>query len=419
MFVKCKVTVYTSHYQNEVPWELPEGWVWSTIDEISYSILYGVSESAKTTGTYKLLRITDIQNGKVDWPSVPFTDFEDEKAAQYILMDNDILFARTGATVGKSYLSQCTPNNAIYASYLIRIRFSKELCPQYVKYYFESGYYWEQISINSVGVGQPNVNGTILSGLNIPIPPIDEQEKIITVASKLLREIDDLNDAQKAVFDTSEKLKESILGLAIHGRLAPQDTSDEPAIELLKRINPDFKPSDNLHYEGILPNGWCLTHLNDVALYGDTSSIDVSSIDPDSWILELEDIEKDTGRIIDMKSKADREVSGVRHSFKKGQLLYSKLRTYLNKVLIAPNDGFCTTEIVPITAGKAILPDYLLMVMRSPYFLEYTASCSYGVKMPRLGTIDAQKAIIPLPPLAEQSRIVEKISELMIVLSTL
>ena len=156
-----------------------------------------------------------------------------------------------------------------------------------------------------------------------------------------------------------------------------------------------------------------------MALYGDTSNVDVASISSDCWVLELEDIEKDTARIIDMKVKAAREVNGVRHAFKKGQILYSKLRTYLNKVLIAPADGFCTTEIVPVTASKAILPDFLLMVMRSSYFLEYTAQCGYGVKMPRLGTNDAKKAIIPLPPLAEQARIVEKISELMAVISSM
>lgn len=161
-----------------------------------------------------------------------------------------------------------------------------------------------------------------------------------------------------------------------------------------------------------MPEGWCFTLLNDVAWYGNTSTVDVTSIGSDSWILELEDIEKDTARIINMRTKAAREVNGVRHSFKKGQILYSKLRTYLNKVLIAPSDGFCTTEIVPVTASNAILPDFLLMVMRSPYFLEYTATCGYGVKMPRLGTNDAKKAIIPLPPLAEQKRIVVAIKEL-------
>ena len=168
-----------------------------------------------------------------------------------------------------------------------------------------------------------------------------------------------------------------------------------------------------------LPDGWCLAHLEEVAEYGDTSNVDVASIATYNWALELEDIEKDTAFILEKKNKADREISGVRHSFRKGQVLYSKLRTYLNKVLIAPEDGFCTTEIVPITASEALLSDYLLIVLRSPYFLKYTASCVYGVKMPRLGTNDAKKAIIPIPPFAEQVRIVKKVSDLMKVISSL
>ena len=162
-----------------------------------------------------------------------------------------------------------------------------------------------------------------------------------------------------------------------------------------------------------------MAHLEDVAEYGDTTNVDVASISPDSWILELEDIEKDSAKILCLKTKAERDVNGVRHSFRTGQILYSKLRTYLNKVLIAPKDGFCTTEIVPITAGVAIAPEYLLIVLRSPYFLDYTESCGYGVKMPRLGTNDAKKAIIPVPPIEEQRRIVKKAAELMTILSSL
>lgn len=419
MFMKCKVTVDTSHYPKEGPFELPEGWCWATIDFISESILYGVSESAKTSGKYKLLRITDIQNSRVDWSVVPFVDYDCSKANQHLLQDYDILFARTGATVGKSYLSINTPTNAIYASYLIRVRPNRKVLPQYVKYYFESGYYWEQISINSVGVGQPNVNGSVLAGLTIPIPPYAEQVRIVAAAAEFLNLVDAIEGDKETLLQELSRAKSRILDLAIHGRMVSQDPSDEPAIELLKRINLKFKPSDNLHYEGDLPDGWCFAQLQEVAEYGDTSNVDVSSIDPFNWVLELEDIEKDTAFIIEKRTKAEREINGVRHSFCKGQILYSKLRTYLNKVLIAPEDGFCTTEIVPITASKALLSEYLLIVLRSPYFMEYTSSCGYGVKMPRLGTNDAKKAIIPIPPIAEQVRIVKKVSDLMGVISSL
>ena len=241
---------------------LPEGWEWSTIDFISTGILYGVSESAKTNGEYKLLRITDIQNGYVDWSTVPFTDYDRSKANQYLLRDNDILFARTGATVGKSYLSANTPSKTIYASYLIRVRPNSMLLPQYVKYYFESGYYWEQISIKSVGVGQPNVNGSVLGKLSIPIPPFAEQERIVLEATKFLHLINVVEEEQKTLSEVSSRIKEQLLDLAIHGKLVPQDPADGPAIKLLKRINPAFKPSDNLHYEEYLPEGWCIAPLS-------------------------------------------------------------------------------------------------------------------------------------------------------------
>ena len=155
--------------------------------------------------------------------------------------------------------------------------------------------------------------------------------------------------------------------------------------------------------------------------YGRCISVPVDEIDGSAWVLELEDIEKDSGRLLHQIEKKERIISGIRHRFKKGQILYSKLRTYLNKVLVAPDDGFCTTEIIPITPIDGIDPQYLNLVLRSPYFLEYTARCGYGVKMPRLGTNDARKAIIPIPPIEEQHRIVQKtlalFSELEIVIS--
>ena len=153
---KTKTTSDKPHYEN-VPFEVPSSWVWTTVGEISQSILYGVSESAKSRGTYRLLRITDIQDNTVNWNTVPFTDYEDEKAEAYLLKDGDILFARTGATVGKSYLVNNLQEKAIYASYLIRVKTNHYVLPEFVKYFFESGFYWEQVLGNSVGMGKSNV----------------------------------------------------------------------------------------------------------------------------------------------------------------------------------------------------------------------------------------------------------------------
>lgn len=258
---------------------MPEGWVWTEISEIASTINYGVSESAKAIGKYRLLRITDIQDGKVSWESVPFTDYPEDKAKVFELSDGDILFARTGATVGKSYLVMSAPNNAIFASYLIRVQYSRSVIPQYIKFFFESGYYWGQISSSSVGVGQPNVNGTSLGKLRIPLPPAAEQKRISEEAHRWMDVIDSLESEAQHLNEDIGSAKSKILDLAIHGKLVPQDPTDEPAIEFLRRINPSFTPSHNLHYEGELPSGWALCCLEDVLDYEQPQAYIVNSTD--------------------------------------------------------------------------------------------------------------------------------------------
>lgn len=161
-----------------------------------------------------------------------------------------------------------------------------------------------------------------------------------------------------------------------------------------------------------MPDNWALTTIESVCNYGKCISVSVEDIKDDEWILELEDIEKDSGRVIEKKKKSYRNVNGVRHKFNEGEVLYSKLRTYLNKVLLAKENGYCTTEIIPISCNDSILPQYLCHWLRSPYFLNYTLSCGYGVKMPRLSTTDARNGIVPLPPLEEQKHIVQTIHKM-------
>ena len=154
------------------------------------------------------------------------------------------------------------------------------------------------------------------------------------------------------------------------------------------------------------------TTLGEITNYGDSVNVQVGDIDNTDWVLELEDIEKDSANIIQHLTKNDRKINGTRHKFQKGEILYSKLRTYLNKVLVAPNDGFCTTEIMAFGSYGILSNEYICHALRSPYFLAYTLQCGYGVKMPRLSTTDACNGLIPLPPLEEQERIVIEIQRL-------
>ena len=226
----------------------------------------------------------------------------------------------------------------------------------------------------------------------------------------------------------TKALRQKILDLAIHGKLVPQDPNDEPASVLLERIKAEkerlikegkikrskksAKTSDTPHYENVpfeVPSSWVWTTLGEISNYGEWNNVSVDSITDDDWVLELEDLEKDTAKIIQTLSRSKRSIKGVRHRFNKGDILYSKLRTYLNKVLVAPQSGYCTTEIMPFNSYCNVSSYYLNHVLRSAYFLDYTQQCGYGVKMPRLSTTDACNGMIPLPPLAEQKRIVKEI----------
>ena len=176
----------------------------------------------------------------------------------------------------------------------------------------------------------------------------------------------------------------------------------------------DSIATDTPHYHDFtppfaIPSSWQWVRLGKISNYGECLNIPVDNISSEEWILELEDLEKGTATIIQVLSKKDRNIKGVRHKFDKGNVLYSKLRTYLNKVLVAPCDGYCTTEIIPFNSYGGISTDYLTYVLRSAYFVNYTQQCGYGVKMPRLSTSDACKGLIPLPPIAEQERIVMQI----------
>ena len=171
--------------EEEIPFEVPEGWEWTRLGNLSSLIQYGLSNSAEAQGTHRLLRITDIQDGKVNWKDVPFTTVEN--AENYLLRKDDIVFARTGATVGKSFLVTELPFESVYASYLIRIRLFDCISPSYLYQFFNSYCYWEQITDKSVGVGQPNCNGTSLKELFIPLPPLHEQKRIVPAANALLK----------------------------------------------------------------------------------------------------------------------------------------------------------------------------------------------------------------------------------------
>jgi len=177
---------------DEVPFEIPDSWCWCRWGTISESIQYGYNAPAKENGRIKMVRISDIQDNKVLWDTVPFCDIDEESIETYLLKQNDILFARTGGTVGKSYLVKEVPKDAIYAGYLIRTRYSNNLSPEYLKFFMESEPYWIQLRNGTIATAQPNCNGKTLAHMLVPIPPLAEQKRIVAKIEELMQYCDKL-----------------------------------------------------------------------------------------------------------------------------------------------------------------------------------------------------------------------------------
>ncbi|MFA7346598.1 MAG: restriction endonuclease subunit S [Desulfurivibrionaceae bacterium] len=225
-----------------------------------------------------------------------------------------------------------------------------------------------------------------------------------------------------------KKLRELILELAVRGKLVPQDPKDEPASVLLEKIAkekarlikegkikkdtslPEIS-EDEKPYE--LPKGWGWTRLGNVTDYGFSEKAEPGSVSEDTWILELEDVEKDTSKLLQKVRVADRQFRSSKNVFSKGDVIYGKLRPYLDKVIVADENGICTTEMVPLKGYAHIASQYLRLVMKSPCFIRYANDSTHGMNLPRMGTEKARLALFPITSKAEQHRIVAKVDELM------
>ena len=189
---------------DEVPFEIPESWEWVRWGTLSESIQYGYNAPAKENGRIKMVRISDIQDNSVVWQTVPYCEIDEKDIDTYLLKSNDILFARTGGTVGKSYLVKVVPEDAIYAGYLIRTRYSALLCPEFLKYFMETELYWSQLRNGTIATAQPNCNGKTLAHMLVPLPPQNEQKRIVKKLDKIMAYVVQYNN----VYNYTEKLNE-------------------------------------------------------------------------------------------------------------------------------------------------------------------------------------------------------------------
>ena len=424
--------------EDEIPFELPDGWAWLRLQ--SFIDFIGGSQPPKSTFEYSPsddnIRLILIRDYKTD----KFMTFIPRDKARRFCSKNDVMIGRYGPPIFQIL-------RGLEGSYNVALMKAvadpQIMLNDYLFYLLQDGELLRMLeSLSDRTCGQDGINMYELNRYIVGIPPLNEQRRIIDFIEKAVPLVENVTKLKEEMSALIFQAKSKILDMAIRGRLVPQDPADEPASLLLERIRAEkeelikqgkikrdkkesfiFRGDDNSYYlqtgnliESLsdwgfddLPDSWAICCLGEICDYGNCINVETDSIDDDAWMLDLEDIEKDTGKVLVRVKKRDRNAASTKHQFHAGQVLYSKLRPYLNKVVLADQDGFCTSEILPLEFECIVVPEYARYYLMSPAFLRYANHCSYGVKMPRLGTADGKKAIVPLPPYKEQERIVKAV----------
>ena len=420
--------------EDQLHFELPEGWLWCRLSQIitlhSGQDLEPSRYNDVGIGIPYITGASNLENGKViinRWTDSPTTH----------ATTGDLLITCKGSGVGK--MAWCNICDAHIARQIMALRCLEGLYSDYLEIVISA----MLTNIKSKANGLiPGLSRDIILGIMFPLPPFEEQKLICSKCREVLSYIDNIDNQKTDLVEIINVIKSRILDFAIRGKLVPQNPDDEPAAVLLERIRAEkeellrqgkikrdekesviFKGEDNSYYvrageqvEDItawelddLPESWGLCALGEICDYGCCTNAETDQISDDEWILDLEDIEKDSGKVLCKVRKIERNAVSTKHKFSEGQVLYSKLRPYLNKVVLADEDGYCTSEILPLDFSEIIIPAYARYYLMSPTFLKYADRCSYGVKMPRLSTTDGKKAVFTVPPINEQLRIVETV----------
>ena len=437
----------------EIPFDVPQGWEWERWGNIAQTIQYGYNAPALEHGVIKMVRISDIQENCVLWDNVPYCLIDENDIDTYLLKVNDILFARTGGTVGKSFLVEEVPEKAIYAGYLIRTRYSSLLNPRYMKSFMESQLYWEQLKNGTIATAQPNCNGKTLAKMLLPIPPTNEQYRIVEKLTQLSSFLDNYGLCQDRLNllnkEIKEQFKKSILQEAIQGKLVQQIAEEGTAQDLLEQIKTEkqklvkegklkksalavstiFRGDDNKYYEQIgkkclditdeipfvIPETWQWVRIRDVFQLNPKNEAE------DEKLVAFIPMEKiSAGYKSDFTfdtTKWGTIKKGFTH-FANGDVAFAKITPCFQNRKSAifhdlPNGiGAGTTELKVLRPyGNTIDRWYLLYFLESPYFID-EATFKGTANQQRIVVGYLEDKLFPLPTQKEQQRIVAQIENL-------
>jgi len=473
-----KVKKIPDFEEGGLPYELPNEWLWTRLDQIANSVHYGYTASANhELKDIRLLRITDIQNGRVNWDGVPGCEIDEKKLENYRLHEGDLLIARTGGTIGKSYLVEKPTLCAVFASYIIRVIPNGQLFPNYLKIFLESSLYWKQLYEKSMGTGQPNVNGTSLRLLLVPVPPLEEQRRIVAKVDQLMALCDELEARQQKkqearlhlnsaaldklltahapdefahhwqricdnvdlLYDNPEnvgELRKAILQLAVQGKLVPQDPNDEPAAVLLggikaekerlvkekkiKKINtlPLIK-SEKEAFK--LPDGWGFIRLGEIVqkLGAGSTPKGGKAVYQNQGIkfLRSQNVWNNglsLQNVAYIPLEIHKRMNGT--AIRPGDILLNITGASIGRCATVPDnfdEGNVSQHVTIVRLIDKALRYYVHICLISPFIQDAIMDVQVGISREGLSMSQLKEFLIPIPPLEEQRRIVAKVDQLM------
>ena len=381
----------TPHY----PYLLPNGWEWCNLEDIVCELKYGTSEKSLSVGKIAVLRMGNITNvGTIDYSNLVYSS-NNEDIKLYSLEKDDLLFNRTNSSewVGKTAIYK-KEQPAIYAGYLIRIR-PILIFSDYLNTVMNSSYYRNWCyNVKTDAVNQSNINAQKLSQLMIPIPPLKEQERIVVEVAKWISLIDTIKNSKEDLQTTIKQAKSKILNLAIHGKLVPQDPNDEPAIELLKRINPDFTPCDNGHYTQLL-NGWTVAPMQVLC----------SLVDGD----KQKGIERINLDVKYLRGERDAKTLTSGKYVTANSLLILVDGENSGEVFRTSIDGYQGSTFKQLLINENMNEEYVLQAIN--LHRKVLRESKVGSAIPHLNKKLFKAIEIPIPPYKEQQRIIKAITK--------
>ena len=403
----------TSHYPKEVPFEVPKGWAMSTVMGVFQINPKNHEDDSTEAGFVPMANISDGFEDKYSYEVKPWKSI---KSGFTHFRNRDIAVAKISPCLEnrKSFVARGLPQEIGAGTTELFIFRSSQINPEYGLLFFKSEFFISNCvgTFNGV-VGQQRVARAIIEEMPFPIPPIAEQERIVQSVNSIFTMICEVENNQSALKNSIEKSKALILDLAIHGKLVPQDSSDEPAIALLKRINPDFQPSYNLHYGERLPNGWTCGLFGDLNQHRNKSEDPLASPNEEYELYSVPIYETGMPEFLHGK-----EIGSTKQIVDKGDVLLCKINPHLNRSWVVshyrPELKCIASSEWLIFANEAVLPDFTRLFFISPQFKELMLSNVSGVggSLMRARASAVNNYPIWIPPINEQKRIVKAVYQL-------